>query len=45
VRTIDRTTGKYRTIMSHIGYRISGAGVSTCAPERDASNQNPLNGP
>ncbi|MEO8549759.1 MAG: hypothetical protein ABI678_07290 [Kofleriaceae bacterium] len=45
VRTIDRTTGKYRTIMSHIGYRISGAGVSTCAPERDASNQNPMNGP
>lgn len=38
VRTIDRTTGKYRTIMSHLGYRISGAGVSTCAPERDASN-------
>lgn len=37
VRTIDGTTGKYRTIMSHVGFRISGAGVSTCAPERDAS--------
>jgi hypothetical protein len=47
VRTIDRATGKYRTIMTHLGYRISGAGVSTCAPERDASNQqqNPPNGP
>jgi len=49
VRTIDRTTGKYRTIITHAGYRISGAGVSTCAPERDASNQqqqmNPPNGP
>ncbi|MEO6775149.1 MAG: hypothetical protein ABI467_19450 [Kofleriaceae bacterium] len=47
VRTVDRTTGKYRTIMTHIGYRISGAGVSTCAPERDASQQpqNPPNGP
>jgi hypothetical protein len=43
VRTIDRTTGKYRTIMTHVGYRISGAGVSTCAPERDASN--PRQGP
>lgn len=47
VRTVDRSTGKYRTIMTHLGYRISGAGVSTCAPERDASNQqqNPPNGP
>jgi len=48
VRTIDRATGKYRTIITHAGYRISGAGVSTCAPERDASNQqqmNPPNGP
>jgi hypothetical protein len=45
VRTIDRTTGKYRTIMSHLGYRISGAGVSTCAPERDASNPQTPQGP
>ena len=37
VRTVDRTTGQYRTIMTHLPYRISGAGVSTCAPERDAS--------
>jgi hypothetical protein len=45
VRTIDRTTGKYRTIMSHVPYRISGAGVSTCAPERDASSPLQLQGP
>jgi hypothetical protein len=37
VRTVDRTTGQYRTIMTHLPYRVSGAGVSTCAPERDAS--------
>jgi hypothetical protein len=45
VRTIDRTTGKYRTIMSHLNWRISGAGVSTCAPERDASNMPTPQGP
>lgn len=45
VRTIDRTTGKYRTIMSHLNWRISGAGVSTCAPERDASNLQTPQGP
>lgn len=43
VRTIDRATGKYRTVMSQVRYRISGAGVSTCAPERDASS--PLQSP
>jgi hypothetical protein len=37
VRTVDRTSGTYKTIMTHLPYRISGAGVSTCAPERDAS--------
>lgn len=41
VRTVDRTTGKYRTIMTHLPYRISGAGVSTCAPERDNGNGPP----
>jgi hypothetical protein len=41
VRTVDRTTGAYRTIMTHLPYRISGAGVSTCAPERDASTSPP----
>ena len=45
VRTIDRTTGRYRTIMTHVPYRISGAGVSTCAPERDASNPLQRQGP
>jgi hypothetical protein len=35
VRMIDRTTGKYSVVMTHLPYRISGAGVSTCAPERD----------
>ena len=45
VRTIDRTTGKYRTIMSHLNWRISGAGVSTCAPERDASQTQQLQSP
>ena len=45
VRTVDRTTGRYRTIMTHVPYRISGAGVSTCAPERDASNPLQMQGP
>ncbi|MFT3691970.1 MAG: hypothetical protein QM831_02430 [Kofleriaceae bacterium] len=47
VRTVDRTSGKYQKIMTHVGYRISGAGVSTCAPERDASQaqQQPQQGP
>jgi hypothetical protein len=36
VRAVDRATGSYRTIMTNLPYRISGAGVSTCAPERDA---------
>ncbi|MFT3691969.1 MAG: hypothetical protein QM831_02425 [Kofleriaceae bacterium] len=35
VHTIDRQTGAHRTVISDLGYRISGAGVSTCAPERD----------
>ncbi len=34
VRTVDRS-GRYKTIMQHLPYRITGAGVSTCAPERD----------
>jgi hypothetical protein len=34
VRTVDRS-GHYKTIMQHLPYRITGAGVSTCAPERD----------
>jgi hypothetical protein len=35
VRAIDRTTGAYRMVRDHLPYRITGAGVSTCAPERD----------
>jgi hypothetical protein len=35
VRAIDRATGGYRVILHHLPYRIVGAGVSTCAPERD----------
>ena len=33
-RTVDRS-GHYKTIMQQLPYRITGAGVSTCAPERD----------
>lgn len=36
VHTLDRTTGKHEIAMTHIPFRITGAGVSTCAPERDA---------
>jgi len=35
VRAIDRATGTYRVVLHHLPYRIVGAGVSTCAPERD----------
>jgi hypothetical protein len=35
VRAIDRATGTYRVVLDHLPYRITGAGVSTCAPERD----------
>jgi hypothetical protein len=35
VRTIDRTSGAYAVVLDNIPYRITGAGVSTCAPERD----------
>lgn len=35
VRALDRATGSYRTVLEHLPYRITGAGVSTCAPERD----------
>ena len=32
VRTIDRATGTYSTILQNLPYYIDGAGVSTCAP-------------
>ena len=35
VRTIDRKTGDYRTVMDSTPYKVTGAGVSTCAPELD----------
>jgi hypothetical protein len=34
VRTVDKA-GHWKTILEHVPYSISGAGVSTCAPERD----------
>jgi hypothetical protein len=37
VRTVDRRTGTYRTVLEHVPYRITGAGVSTCAPELDGA--------
>jgi len=38
VRTVDRKTGDYRIVMDSIPYRVTGAGVSTCAPELDRGN-------
>jgi len=35
VRAIDRKTGAYQLVLDNLPYRITGAGVSTCAPERD----------
>lgn len=35
VRAIDRKTGTSRTVLEHLPYVITGAGVSTCAPEKD----------
>jgi hypothetical protein len=37
VHAIDRATGKHKTAVEYVPYRITGAGVSTCAPERDGS--------
>jgi hypothetical protein len=34
VRTVDRN-GRFKTILQRLPYKITGAGVSTCAPERD----------
>ena len=36
VRAIRRSTGDYKVVLQNLPYRISGAGVSTCAPERDS---------
>jgi hypothetical protein len=36
VRSLDPQTGRFETVMQHTPFRVTGAGVSTCAPERDA---------
>jgi len=41
VRTIDRKTGDYKIVMDSTPYRVTGAGVSTCAPELDRGNAGP----
>ncbi|MCW5806963.1 MAG: hypothetical protein KIT31_31680 [Deltaproteobacteria bacterium] len=35
VHVLDRTTGKHGVLLESVPYKISGAGVSTCAPEKD----------
>jgi hypothetical protein len=35
VHVVDRATGKHSVLLENIAYRIVGAGVSTCAPEKD----------
>lgn len=41
VRSIDRKTGAYQMLMDNIASRIVGAGVSTCAPEKDQGKSPP----
>lgn len=41
VRMVDRKTGEAKVVMETIPYRITGAGVSTCAPERDQGQSGP----
>nr|HEX4314844.1 hypothetical protein [Kofleriaceae bacterium] len=35
VTAIDPRTGEHHVVMHHLPFRVTGAGVSTCAPERD----------
>ena len=35
VTAIDPRTNEHRVVQQHLPFRITGAGVSTCAPERD----------
>lgn len=35
VRAIDRQSGMYKMLLSDTPWRVTGAGVSTCAPEKD----------
>ncbi len=44
VRTIDRKTGAYSVAIDHLPYVVTGAGVSTCAPERDDARSAALGG-
>ena len=41
VRAVNRTTGEVKVVMDTIPYRVTGAGVSTCAPERDGDPDGP----
>ena len=40
VYSVNRSTGESKIVMGSIPYRVTGAGVSTCGPERDVG-QNP----
>jgi hypothetical protein len=37
VYAVNRQTGESKVVMGSIPYRVTGAGVSTCAPERDGA--------
>ena len=39
VRVLDPATGQFETVRQNLPWRITGAGVSTCAPEKDAAQQ------
>ena len=41
VRAVDRKSGTSKILMESIPYRVTGAGVSTCAPERDGAQNGP----
>jgi hypothetical protein len=41
VLSVNRTTNESKVVMSTIPYRVTGAGVSTCAPERDGGQNGP----
>ncbi|MBA2539805.1 MAG: hypothetical protein H0V17_09240 [Deltaproteobacteria bacterium] len=41
VRAVDRKSGESKIVMESIPYRITGAGVSTCAPELDKGQAGP----
>jgi hypothetical protein len=41
VYAVDQRTGESKVVMETIPYRVTGAGVSTCAPERDTGQNGP----